>query len=157
MSVFSTSGAAGQVRNWRLEGLFRQRPVATHRPCGESLVGAERIVTRVEHLRDRFPADATDAEWIGTLGQEGRWIVLSADLRILRSPHNIEAWQRADLIGFFLDRGWLRLKFWDQAWRLIRRWSDIESAANLVAPGSSFLVPVKPSSKMTPWSGRAKR
>jgi putative NADPH-quinone reductase len=40
---------------------------------------------RVVHLTDRFRRDTEDREWLGALGSEGGWVVISADRRIHRS------------------------------------------------------------------------
>ena len=34
---------------------------------------------RAIHLRDRFALDTKDPEWIGQLGKEGDWIIVSGD------------------------------------------------------------------------------
>jgi hypothetical protein len=53
-------------------------------------------------LRQKFGrGDIKDADWIGRLGAEGGWAVLSADRRIARQKPSRELFIRAGLIGFF--------------------------------------------------------
>jgi hypothetical protein len=103
----------------------------------------------VSHVRDRFRPNVLDAEWIEALGVEGDWIVISGDTRILKNPHERRVWQKAKLIGFFLAPAWLKLRMWDQAWHLVRKWPAITNQAKLAAAGSTFEVPIK-SSKFRP-------
>ncbi len=95
----------------------------------------------VVHLRDKFPSDIADHEWIGALAADGDWIVISADVRIIKNPVNLEAWRSSQLSGFFLKKGWSQLKLWDQAHRLIRFWPSIMAVASRVEAGAVFLVP----------------
>jgi hypothetical protein len=108
---------------------------------------AEEGSTNVFHLRDRFGTDVPDIEWIRTLGSEGDWTIISGDNRILKSPHERHAWREAKLTGFFWSPGWMKLKLWDQAWRLVRWWPGVEKQAALIEPGAAFEVPVKHTSK----------
>jgi hypothetical protein len=39
----------------------------------------------VVHLTDRFPRQIDDRSWINALGDEGGWVVISADRRIYRN------------------------------------------------------------------------
>lgn len=97
----------------------------------------------IQHLRDRFPPDIKDEEWIHALGQEGKWVVISGDLRIYRNRHQREAWRRTGLTAFFLASGWIKLSLLDQSWRFLRWWPMIEEQTKLVQPGAVFEVPVK--------------
>lgn len=102
----------------------------------------------VVHLCDKFERSATDATWINALASERDWIVISADLGIVRSKVERPIWKKAGLIGFFLKKGWLAHGPLDQAWRLIRRWPDIVTFASRSAPGSTYRVPIQQHAKM---------
>lgn len=97
----------------------------------------------VEHLRNRFAPNTPDVDWIEKLGSEGRWIILSGDLRIFRNRHEREVWRASGLTAFFLAKGWINHKFWEQAWRMMRWWPVIVEVAQLVQPGAAFEVPLQ--------------
>lgn len=61
----------------------------------------------VHHLRDRFPPGIVDAAWLGQLGEEGDWVILSGDYRITKRPHERRAWLDSGLTAFFLAKGWM--------------------------------------------------
>lgn len=102
----------------------------------------------VHYLREKFDPTAPDIDWIMALGTEGDWIVVSGDTRILNNHHERRAWHEAGLTGFFWSTGWLRLKLWEQAWRLTRWWPEIQKQADLVAPGAIFEVPVRHTTRL---------
>ena len=97
---------------------------------------------RIEHLRDRFPQDIEDPEWIRQLADEGDWVIVSADTRIPKNPQNRQAWRQSGLTGFFFLKAWTNHPFWEQAWRAVRWWPDITRTADTVQPGVGFWVPV---------------
>ena len=66
-------------------------------------------------------------------------IVITADVRIIRSPHTREAWRAAGLTFFFL-KGYADLDFDVQAWKLVQWWPEIRRAAARCARGSSFTI-----------------
>ena len=93
-------------------------------------------------LRDKFPTSASDADWIGSLSQDqgSPWVVVTADRGIVRKPCEIRAWKETGLIICFLERGWSKMVFWDQAWRLIKHWPSIREYSSGLSRGSSFRV-----------------
>jgi hypothetical protein len=97
----------------------------------------------IEHLRDRFPPDAADVDWIPQLAAHGQYVIISGDERITRNPHERAIWKQAKLTSFFLARGWSHLKMWDKTWMFIRWFPKLAEQAKLVAPGAGFLVPVQ--------------
>lgn len=96
----------------------------------------------VVHLRDRFSPNTKDIDWISDLGQEGEWVVISADLRITKNKHEREAWRQAAITIFFFAKGWQNQDFWEQSWRLVRWWPRIAEQAELVQPGAAFQIPL---------------
>ena len=102
---------------------------------------SEREGDEVYHLKSRFDGATSDIDWIRTLAEEGGWIVLSGDFRIIRRPHEKRIWQSARLTGFFLAKGWINATFWDQAWRLVRWWPQIAAQARRVEAGATFQIP----------------
>jgi hypothetical protein len=72
------------------------------------------------HLRAKFDQDTPDAVWLSELGHEGGWHVLTLDRNILKRPHEASAYCAARVTTFFLAKQWASLKYWDQAWMLVR-------------------------------------
>ena len=101
---------------------------------------------QVKHLRELFPANTPDIDWLSELGTQGGWTILSADMRIHKNKAEREAWRRSNTIAFFLTPWWSKQKFVDVAARLLLRWKDIEAQTRLVAPPAAFEV--GPSGKM---------
>lgn len=94
----------------------------------------------VTHLRDRFPSNTPDIEWLNTLGNEGGWAILSADMRIHKNRAEREAWRKSNTVAFFLSRWWSKQKFTAIAARILMRWSDLEDQYRLVAAPAAFEV-----------------
>jgi hypothetical protein len=92
------------------------------------------------HLQALFRDSVSDMEWIGKLGEEGNWIVISGDQRIVKNQHERKAWQAARLTTFFLKKGWTNQELWAIAAQLIRWWPAIMKQAEIVVPGAAFIV-----------------
>ena len=101
----------------------------------------------VVHLREKFAADTADDVWIPALAKEGGWVIVSGDPRIARNPQLRAVWTHAKLTTFFLGKGWMKQKFWDQAWRLVRCWPRVLEQSALVVPGAGFEIPAQPHGK----------
>ena len=56
------------------------------------------------HLKDLYPPDITDIEWIRKLGEEGNWVIISGDTQISKRLHEREVWRQAGLTTFFLRK-----------------------------------------------------
>ena len=99
----------------------------------------------VTHLRQKFKnSSIEDIEWIRDLGKEDpKTVIISADERITRNPHERRAWQESHLTAFFLASGWANQKFWDKTWMFIRWFPTLAQQARIVEPGAGFLVPVQ--------------
>lgn len=95
------------------------------------------------HLKDKFPADAKDADWMPALARESDWIILSGDVNISRNPHEVRAWQAAGHTIFFLKRGWTNIPLWEQAAKLFHLFPEIMKKAEKAKRGAGFLVPLK--------------
>ena len=94
------------------------------------------------HLKDLYPPDITDIEWIRKLGEEGNWVIISGDTQISERLHEREVWRQAGLTTIFLAKGWMNQGIWDQAWRLVGWWPAIVDMAGRVSPGAAFEIPV---------------
>lgn len=94
------------------------------------------------HLRDRFPASKPDVEWMKELAAESGWVIISADVRIGKNRHEIEAWKQAGHTIFFLKSGWTSIDFWQQVQKLAKCFPEIVELAQRAKPGDSFQVKV---------------
>ena len=95
---------------------------------------------RVFHLRDKFPPNTEDAAWMKSLAVEADWIVVTADVRISRNPHEVKAWKEAGHTIFFLKPGWTDLTFWDQANKFTKCFPQILHEAMESERGAAFIV-----------------
>ena len=92
----------------------------------------------VTPLRDFFSADTKDPIWIKTLGEEGGWIIVSGDHRILKNAHNLEAWKNARLPIFVFARGFTGLKFWEQVQIAVFWWPTVLKFAGRIKPTDAY-------------------
>ncbi|MBI2928714.1 MAG: DUF5615 family PIN-like protein [Verrucomicrobia bacterium] len=97
---------------------------------------------KIVHLKDRFAPNVEDEEWMKTLAQEQCWVIITADVRIRRNPHEVRAWKEAGHTVFFLKPGWTDLTFWEQANKFTKSFPDIISTAERAKLGAGFLVSV---------------
>ena len=94
-------------------------------------------------LREKFSPDVTDLDWIGTLGHEGGWVVLSGDRRISRNRAEREAWRSSKLTGFFLSKGLQKAPVLRLTARLLLLWEIMRTQYALVEAGAIFELPVR--------------
>lgn len=97
---------------------------------------------QVVHLKEKFEANTDDSEWMTRLAKDEGWIIITADIRIGKNPHEIEAWKQAGHTIFFLKPGWLKMPFWDQAQKFVKCFPEIIKHAEKAKRGSSFVVTV---------------
>jgi len=98
----------------------------------------------VVHLRDRFDASCSDAEWLIALGQEGDWSVITADKNILKRPHEVQALRESKVRLFLLHPKWLSMSFWDQASLMVRWFPTLQDASASHPEGTVFEIPARP-------------
>lgn len=80
----------------------------------------------------RFEKKTPDVDWIRVLAADPLWAVVSMDAKILTRPHEIAALRSSGLKFFLLGKGWMRMPFHDQAWRLLKTWPNVIEAAKNV-------------------------
>ncbi len=97
---------------------------------------------KVIHLKERFAPNVEDERWMRELAGEKDWIIITADVRISRNPHEVRAWQEAGHTIFFLKPGWTDLTFWEQMNKFSRCFSEIIQTAGRAERGSCFFVSV---------------
>jgi predicted nuclease of predicted toxin-antitoxin system len=98
---------------------------------------------KVFHLRDRFARDVEDHDWITQLKKEGDWVIVSGDTRITKAPHLKAVWLDSKLTAFFLGKGWMNTRYWDQVTLLVRWWPTILETAARIETGTGFIVPYR--------------
>lgn len=103
---------------------------------------------RAAALRDEFPADAPDVQWIGELGRRGAWSSSRATCRSLGGPRSARPGDLPDWSDFLFEPGWSRFKNTEKAARLLLWWPRIREQAGLVAGGAMFQLPIKAGSKL---------
>jgi hypothetical protein len=95
-------------------------------------------------LRDRFPANIRDIDWIYQLAKEGKkWVIISGDTRVSRNKAEREAWLEAKLTAFFWEPGWENLPHWRKAATMVKWWPAITDQARRIAAGAGFLILVR--------------
>lgn len=115
----------------------------------ESLhVLSERDGHEVTHLVKKFARDATDPTWMRKLGEEGDWVIVSGDTRIIRTPQLKAEWLASGLTAFFLSPRWMQMKYWPQIGMLVRWWPKILEQSGLVERGAGFEVPAQPPGRL---------
>ena len=97
---------------------------------------------QVIHLKDKFEADTEDVVWMKALAKEPNVVIVTADVRIRRNPHEVKAWLEAGHTIFFLKPGWVNLPFWDQANKFTKCFPDLIKTAQRAERGSAFVVQV---------------
>ncbi|PIP02706.1 MAG: hypothetical protein COW18_14035 [Zetaproteobacteria bacterium CG12_big_fil_rev_8_21_14_0_65_54_13] len=96
-------------------------------------------------LRDMFPANTQDTEWIQTLADEGGWVVISQDK--FKKSMEPEVLRRAGLIVFLLGKSWKDQNFWSKAHQLVRWWPAIIEQTERLEGAAAFEVPLRFSGK----------
>ena len=97
---------------------------------------------RVVHLRDKFAPNAEDVVWMQALAAEEDWVIITADVRISRNPHEVRAWKEAGHTIFFLKPGWTNLTFWEQANKFTRCFPQIIAEAEHAKRAAAFVITV---------------
>ena len=97
-------------------------------------------------LRDKFPPNTPDVEWIGALDKEGGWAALTGERRLKTRPHERLALDRSNVVFFFLTGPWLKYSVPETAWRLIRLVPVMVRQADLAE--GLFDLPINATSKL---------
>lgn len=98
---------------------------------------------QIVHLSEKFDRDTADAEWLSRLGQEGGWVIVSGDPRIMRGRAERRAWKESGLTAFFFAKGWANRSYWKLAADLVGWWPRIVLAAREAPAGTGHLIPLR--------------
>ena len=96
----------------------------------------------VEHLKDKFPPDTPDIEWIKKLTKEGAWFVITQDNQIRKRAHERKAWQESLIPIVFLQKSWINHDLWEMAWRLIKYWPNLKESIHRSRKNESLLLAI---------------
>jgi hypothetical protein len=103
---------------------------------------AKQGTNTVEHLRQFYPGEAKDADWLPGVAQvDPGFVVITADPKIAKSAAERAAWLESGLTIFFL-KSFADLPIIDQAWRLIKMWPEILKKAVKAKKGNGFMVSI---------------
>ena len=97
----------------------------------------------IEHLTDRFDADADDEDWIPQVAAEGDLILVSADPAITASPKEKAAWRSSKLTAFFFASGFPEEDRWGQVIEVTRWWPEILRTARTAPRGAGYRLPLR--------------
>ena len=104
------------------------------------LEGKDGII--VEHLKEKFPPNTSDIDWINKLSEEGDWFVITQDGQIKRKPNERKAWKESNIPIIFLHKTWVKYNFWEIAWRLIKCWPNLKKNINHNIKNKSFEISI---------------
>jgi PIN like domain len=103
-------------------------------------------VGQVISLRDKFPVNAKDTDWLKALGEEGNWAVVSCDF-FRKTKAERELIRQHGLSVFVLGKSWTdKHPFWPRTAQLVMWWPRIVDQANSVS-NAAFEVPWRVSGK----------
>jgi PIN like domain len=94
-------------------------------------------------LRDKFPMNIADEDWISLLSREDRWVVVSGDRRITKNRIEYNAFRSSRLIGFFLAPGLQKASVVKQVERILAQWPNIVRQVELVRGSAMFELQMK--------------
>jgi len=97
---------------------------------------------RVEHLKDMFPSNTPDIEWIKKLSKEGKWFIVTQDNQIRKRSLEKKAWQESNISIVFLQKAWINLNLWEMAWRMIKYWPGLKESVSLNRKNESFQLSI---------------
>lgn len=97
---------------------------------------------QVVHLRDKFAPNVEDIVWMKALAAEEEWVIITADVRISRNPHEVRAWREAGHTIFFLKPGWTDLTFWNQANKFTKCFPQVIAQAERAERAAAFVITV---------------
>lgn len=92
----------------------------------------------VDHLKDHFPPDTPDVEWLEFIG-ENQYFLITRDDMIRRNPAEIRALRNFKVGAFFL--GGKNRTRWELVQQLVRNWARIKELAEKTKRPFAFRVP----------------
>lgn len=100
----------------------------------------------VVHLTHKFHASTADEVWIPALAKDGKWVIVSGDVRITRQKEPRKAWMESGMTAFFFSgKSFAQLNHWKQVEVMAKWWPLIIQEARdyrISAKGDGYLMPV---------------
>lgn len=106
------------------------------------LCKADGDVREVLHLKDRFPPNISDVEWITDLAQDGGWVIVSQD-SLRKNDLERAALRSCGLVVFALQPQWAQQPHWNKAQNLVRWWPALMAQSKRFKGGAALGVPWK--------------
>jgi hypothetical protein len=91
------------------------------------------------HLQNHFEGNVHDTKWIPFVGQK-RWVAVSGDLKILLNDLEKQALADADIITYFVWRGYTTAGGWNQFKWIIAVWDKIVEHSKSASTGHHYQV-----------------
>lgn len=98
------------------------------------------VVGKVVHLRERFHASTPDTVWMGQLGNEKQWTILSGDAFRKANGAERKVLRAQKLSVFVLQPSWSSHTYWDKTAQLVHWWPRIVEQSAVV-DGIAMEVP----------------
>lgn len=86
-------------------------------------------------LRDKFPVEAKDTEWIPEAGKNG-WVVVSRDFNQRRRDSEHQALRKHKVRAVYIRQGGKPAELYTDAARIIKQWPKIEAWGSSAQPGT---------------------
>lgn len=99
------------------------------------------------HLKDRYPENISDIEYLQDLIGEGGWSVISAD-RFKKNAAERQAIRHPRIKVFLINPSFHKLPSWRKTKTLINQWEDISKIASATS-GGVFTVRIQ--GKISPY------
>jgi hypothetical protein len=99
----------------------------------------------VKCLKDFGRENNQDEEWIPWIASQGEWVIITADLNIVRNRARQLIFRKAGITAFFLLEAWSNgsVRGPAIAQRLLRLWDNITQLALKHPRGTCFAVPYR--------------
>jgi len=107
----------------------------------------EKYVESVVALRHKFKPNAKDPEWLTQLGEEGNWVIISADAFRKQNGAERRIIRQYGLSVFVLQPSWLSQPYWNKYSQFIKWWPRIVDQSNTVEH-MAVLVPWRATGKL---------
>lgn len=91
------------------------------------------------HLREHFPADAKDEQWLPVVGENG-WAILTVDVRIAKSRATQEILRAANTVAVFLFPAFQKMARDKQVAWIIEHFADFQERVERTPKGTNLLV-----------------
>lgn len=86
--------------------------------------------TEVKHIKEMFPPDTKDIQWIQALSNDGKWLILTQDIHITKRRVELCALRESGLSIICLEKGWSNMTLHVKVSKLINNWPSIVSATS---------------------------